>query len=348
MKKTLSVIIIFLTLSFFSCAQTKNDILFVAHWNLENLFDTADDPKTSDEEFTPNGQNQWTQERLDSKLYNLSRVIRSMNNDNGPDLLGVCEVEHQSLLDSMISKYLSDKLYGVAYLESPDGRGIDNGLIYNKQKISLLNVDGLKVDIVPDSQTRLILFATLLLDKKDTLYFFVNHWPSRRGGESESESRRISAAKALRETVDSLYNKNIKSKVIIVGDFNDEPTNVSITENLKAAPFFCDSSNTSNLKEDLSTDLFNLSYASWERGEGSYFYHDDFNMLDQIITSKDLITGTSINYICHSFEVYKPDLLVTRSGKYKGAPFPTYGGSRYLGGYSDHFPVIAKFKISDL
>ena len=138
--KNICLLLIVLTLSSFACAQKNDDTLFVAHWNVENLFDTTDDPKTSDEEFLPSGAKEWNGERLDNKMYNLSRVIRSMNNDNGPDLFGVCEVEHQTLLDTMITKYLSDKFYKTAYLESMDGRGIDNGIIYDSQKFSLLKV----------------------------------------------------------------------------------------------------------------------------------------------------------------------------------------------------------------
>jgi len=343
--KNILLLFIVLTISNVGCAQQKNDTLFVAHWNLENLFDTINDPITEDEEFLPSGAKEWNDERLDKKMYNLSRVIRSMNNDNGLDLLGVCEVEHQSVLDTMISKYLSDNNLKVAYLESPDGRGIDNGIIYNTRKFSLLEIKGHRVDMGSGYETRLIIEGIFLFEKKDTIYFFVNHWPSRRGGEDESEIKRISAAKTLRSVVDSIMNKNISSNVIIVGDFNDEPTNISITEHLKAQPFFCDSLDYENLPEDFETDLFNLSYKAWFDGLGSYKYKDDFNMLDQIIISKELLLGEKIKYVCNSFEVYKPDLMITRTGKFQGAPFPTYGGSRYLGGYSDHYPVTAKFLI---
>jgi predicted extracellular nuclease len=340
-----NILLLIFSFSVISCAQVKNDTLYVAHWNLENLFDTVDDPKTADEEFLPTGSKEWTPERLDKKLYNLARVIRKMNGGKGPDLLGVCEVEHEAILDKMLNKYLADKSYSVAYLESPDGRGIDNGLIYNYIKLKLIDLKGLHIDLNSEGETRLILFATLVLDKKDTLNCFVNHWPSRRGGDSESEWRRVKAAQTLRKTIDKLLDENSKSKIIIIGDFNDEPTNISVLENLKAAPFCCDSLNVNELIEDTKTDLFNLSYKSWSDGNGSYFYKDDFNMIDQIMVSKNLIIGMDLNYICNSFEVYKPDLMVTRSGKYKGAPFPTYGGSRYLDGYSDHYPVIAKFKL---
>ncbi len=341
--KKLYILFILLVITNVTCAQHSNDTLFVAHWNIENLFDTVDDTDKNDSEFLPSGKKEWTDERLDKKLYNLSRVIRSMNNDNGPDLLGICEVEHQSLLDSMISKYLSDKSLKTVHLESPDGRGIDNAIIYNTQRFSLLDTKGLTVDIGEGHNTRLILEGKFLLEKKDTIYFFVNHWPSRIGGVSQSEPRRIKAAETLRQEAESIFSINSKSKIIIVGDFNDEPTNISITEYLKAQPFFCDSVNTENLQEDLQADLFNLSYKAWFDGLGSYKYQDNFNMLDQIIISKNLLIEDDLKYICNSFEVYKPYMMVTHSGKFEGAPFPTYGGSRYLGGYSDHFPVTAKF-----
>ncbi|MBK7630041.1 MAG: hypothetical protein IPJ23_04940 [Ignavibacteriales bacterium] len=344
--KNLYLLFIVISISNIGCAQQNNDTLFVAHWNLENLFDAIDDPQTEDEEFLPTGSKEWTDERLDKKLYNLSRVIRSMNNDNGPDLLGVCEVEHQFLLDSMATKFLSDKYYKTTYLESPDGRGIDNGIIYNSKRLKLLDTKGLTVEMGEGYNTRLILEGIFLFEKTDTIYFFVNHWPSRRGGEQESEPKRIRAAKRLRIEVESILSLNGKNKIIIVGDFNDEPTNISITENLKAQPFFCDSLDHENLPEDLGTDLFNLSYKAWFDGMGSYKYQDNFNMLDQIIISEGLLLEDDLKYICNSFEVYKPYLMLTRAGKFQGAPFPTYGGSRYLGGYSDHFPVIAKFLIN--
>ena len=344
--KNICVLLIVLTLTSFACAQKNDDTLFVGHWNVENLFDTIDDPKTSDEEFLPSGDKEWNDERLDKKLYNLSRVIRSINNDNGPDLLGVCEVEHQTLLDTMITKYLSDKYYKTAYLESLDGRGIDNGIIYNSKRFSLLDIKGHRVDVGGEYDTRYVLEGIFLFEKTDTIYFFVNHWPSRRGGENVSEPKRINAAKTLRSVVDTILSKNSKSNIIIVGDFNDEPTNISITEYLKAQPFFCDSLDNENLPEDFGTDLFNLSYKAWFDGLGSFKYKDDFNMLDQIIISKELLLEERIKYVCNSFEVFKPYLMVTRTGKFQRAPFPTYGGSRYLGGYSDHYPVTAKFLIN--
>ncbi len=344
MKKSLIkfslLFILFYSLSF---AQTI-DTLTVAFWNQENLFDTIDDPDKRDEQFLPDGDREWTEDRLDIKLYHHARVIRSMNDNRGPDILGVCEVEHQSLLDSLLSKYLKDKPYKVAYLEAPDKRGIDNGLIYNAEKFKLLDVEGDTVHLEGNWPTRLVLKVTLLYKGKDTLYVFVNHWPSRSRGQEKSEPNRISAAQTLRNAVDEIFSKNPGAKIIIIGDFNDEPVNASILNTLRAHPFNCD---TVKAGEEFETggELFNTSYTAFENGLGTYKYRDDWNMLDQVIISGSLLTDSGFHYICNSFEVYKPYFIVTHSGKYKGAPFPTFGGRRYLGGYSDHFPVMAKFII---
>ena len=338
MKKLAILFLILFSAINFTISQEK-DTITIASWNLENLFDTIDDTNKNDEEFLPSGSKEWTIDRLDTKLYNLSRIIRSMNNFKGPDILGVCEVEHQSLLDSLVVKFFHDKNYKVAYKESPDERGIDNGLIYNADLFSLASVEGDTIKLDDGYPTRLVLNVNLVTKGKDTLHVYVNHWPSRRGGEQESEKNRIKAAQVLKHSVKNNFENYYKSKIIILGDFNDEPNNNSILKELEAIPFYCDSSNYIESHKQ----LYNLSYPAFAEGLGSYKYRDDWNMLDQVIISGGLIDSKSIHYVCNSFEVYKPLIMVTRSGKYEGTPFPTYGGSRYLGGYSDHFPVMTKF-----
>ncbi|MFC2119623.1 endonuclease/exonuclease/phosphatase family protein [Bacteroidota bacterium] len=322
--------------------QSKDDTLFIAFWNLENLFDTIDDTEKNDEQFLPGGDKEWTDERLDIKLNHIARVIRSMNNSNGPDLLGVCEVEHKSMLDSLIARYLNDINYKIAYIESPDERGIDNGLIYNSSVFELLSVEGDIVHLKDDWPTRPIVNVKLIYDSGDTISVYINHWPSRSGGKEKSEPNRIAAASTLRKSVDEDFNLNPRAKIIVFGDFNDEPTNISVLETLNANPFKCDSIEAENMF-NTERELFNTSYQAYEDGLGTYKYRDDWNMLDQIIISGDLITNPEFYYICNSFNIYKPYFMVTHSGKYKGTAFPTYGGKRYLGGYSDHFPVTAKF-----
>ena len=322
----------------------KNDTLFVASWNLENLFDTVNDSLKEDEEFLPGSVKDWTKDRLDKKLYNLARVIHTMNNNRGPDLLGVVEVEHQALLDRMDSEFLEDMNYSTAYLESPDNRGIDNGLIYRNSIFKVLSVIGDTITLPDKYPTRLILNVNLLNRHNDTIHVFVNHWPSRRGGENESEINRITAAEVLKENVDRILRENPGANILILGDFNDEPTNTSILNTLKAEPVLCDSI-PGKFPEDTGGKLYDLAYKLYNEGLGTYKYRNDWNMLDQIIISGELLTGDEIHYICDSFDIYKPDFIVESSGKYAGSPFPTYGGNRYLGGYSDHFPVTARFVL---
>ncbi len=343
MKKLISILIFILTL-FSNLSAQEDDTLYVAFWNLQNLFDTIDDPIKDDEEFLPDGEMEWTEERLDKKIYNLARVIRMMNNENGPDLLGICEVENENVINMMVNKYLNDLDYTTAYIESPDNRGIDNGLIYRAEAFNLLNVQADTVHLSDGYPTRLIFGVNLLDEFNKPVTVFVNHWPSRRGGWKESEPNRLKAADKLREAVDRIFKIDPEAKIFILGDFNDDPVNVSLLENLRAHPIICDSIST-EFEVKWEGELFNLSYQSYEDGLGTYKYKETWNMLDQIIVSGSLITDDNFYYVCDSFEVHKPIYMVTQSGDYKGTPFPTFGGRKHLGGYSDHFPVTAKFVL---
>jgi len=343
MKKLFITIVILFVPALVTC-QSQTDTVYIAFWNLENLFDISNNPEINDEDFLPEGEMQWTDDRLDKKMFNLSRIIRMMNNGKGPDILGVCEVENQAVLDSMLTKFLPDLHYKTAYLESPDNRGIDNGLIFKAEKFKLLNVQADTVYLSDGWPTRLIFGANLLSNENKKITVFVNHWPSRSGGQLESEANRVTAAQTLRNSVDRIFQTDSIANIFIIGDFNDDPVDVSVLETLVAHPVKCDSLNL-DYEIESGNELYNLSYEAYEKGEGSYKYRDTWNMLDQIIVSESIVIGNDFNYICNSFQVFKPELIVTRSGQYEGTPFPTYGGRRYLGGYSDHFPVTAKFKI---
>jgi len=326
-----------------SSSAQKFDTLVVAFYNQENLFNAVDDPENDDAEFLPSAKKEWTEERYEKKLFNMARVIRSMNDNSGPDIIGFCEVENQGVLEAMVAKHLSDLKYQIVYKESPDNRGIDVGLIFKKDKFTFLSMKSDTV-ILPDRYpTRSILSANLVTKSKDTLHLFVNHWPSRRGGAEASEKNRVAAAQTLRQSVDGYYKNSGKANIIIMGDFNDEPTDISIKETLNAQPISC--SEIQKVSKNNTNTLYNLAYTKKMNGEGSYKYQSEWDMIDQIMVSKNLLKNKSLHLICGSFEIYKPDFIVTHSGKYEGAPFPTYGGTRYLGGYSDHFPVLAKFLI---
>lgn len=173
--KKLFIVFIFIIASIPVTCQQQNDTLFIAFWNTQNLFDTVDDPQINDEEFLPNGEIEWTEDRLDKKMYNLSRIIRMMNDERGPDILGVCEVENQEVLALMVAKYLSDLNYQIAYLESPDNRGIDNGLIFKSDKFTLLNLQADTVHLSDGWPTRLIFGVNLLTNENEKISVFVNH-----------------------------------------------------------------------------------------------------------------------------------------------------------------------------
>ncbi|MBZ0178205.1 MAG: hypothetical protein K8F36_02855 [Melioribacteraceae bacterium] len=337
--KKISFISLFLILvvSIYPQEAVVADSFYLASWNLENLFDTEDDPAIDDEEFLPSSRRQWNEHKLSQKIENLKKVIEFMNNQNGPDVLGVQEVENFEILERLKNRLDVD--YGIAYAESPDNRGIDNGLLYNKEKFEYVSHQGLDVRLPDDWPTRLILEVQLKHISGEEFFIFVNHWPSRSGGFERSEPNRIAAAQTLKNRVDELLLTDENTNIIILGDLNDEPNNVSVVEELEAADLFCGE------ELDRSFKLFNLATEVFLRGEGTYLYRGDWNMLDQVIVSRGLLDSKNFDFVCGSFEIIKPEFIVTKEGNYKGASIPTFGGRSYLGGYSDHFSVGAKFKI---
>lgn len=344
MKK--NIIIIFLLL-FSSCRADvipSTDTLFVAFWNIENLFDTKDDPLTQDEEFLPDGEKAWTDERLDKKMYNLARALKFMNDSKAADVIGFAECENKKVLETFVSRYLKWRNYKIIYAESPDERGIDCGFLYDSDKFSFVKSNSYEIKKLNHSPTRLILEIELKARNNENIVFFVNHWPSRRDGASESEYKRIEAAKVLKSAVNKLFEKNENEKIIIMGDFNDEPSDESILTSLGAEPLKCELIGNQSEKT-AGGKLYNSSYHLYEKGMGTISYRGGWNMFDQIIISSGLLNKQGMTFLCGSFSIFDNDLVATRSGKYEGTPFPTYAGKRYLGGYSDHFAVTAKFLI---
>ncbi len=328
------LIIILLPLTV-SCQVKENvDSFYVANWNIENLFDTSDDPQINDSEFLPESNKQWTEDKLDRKINNLAKVINFMNNGCGPDILGFQEIENINVLKMLIYKF-QDRDYIIVHRDSPDARGIDVALIYDRNVFDIYSVDTVFVELPTNYKTRFILHVGLIHKASNSLInFFVNHWPSRRGGEVKSERNRFAAASTLRKHIDSLFSVN-ENKIIIMGDFNDEPNNESINKVLDARKLDC-----SETKNNL---LINTSFSKFENGEGSYRYGSNWNMLDQIIISSNFILDKKLKYDCESFEVIKPDFIIAKEGEKRGTILPTYSGNKYYCGYSDHFPVGAKF-----
>jgi predicted extracellular nuclease len=317
--------------------EINSSSFYVANWNVENLFDTMDDPNKFDESFTPNGDKNWTEDKLNQKLENLAKVISQMNNGRGPDILGLEEVENESVLNSLLNKISLKKNYRIIHEESPDKRGIDNAIIYNSDLFTLKHSDAIEVKLKNDKTTRDILYSLLEVNDQQ-LHIFVNHWSSRRGGLKKTEGLRKLAAETLLNKVEGFNDLN-NANIIILGDFNDLPSNISISKILGARELNCSDKITD------SFSLFNLTYEEFQKGNGTYKYRDHWNMLDQIIISNSLVDKKGIDFKCESFEIFKPDYIIQQSGKYKGTSLPTYGGKNYLGGFSDHFSIGAEFYL---
>lgn len=318
----------------FSFPKKIQNYWIIGSYNIENLFDFQDSPDTEDNEFLPYHAKRWDKEKYERKLKNLSEIISEMHPEGkGPDILGLIEVENKVVLQDLIA---TDKLkplnYEIVHYDSPDKRGIDVALIFKTESIKLLNSKNIPIIDETDTSfaTRDILHVELLLGKCDTLHCFVNHWPSKRGGE-ESEERRIHVAQVLRGYLDELYKKLPTAKVVIMGDFNDAPSEWSLTETLKAKREIADL--------QAPGDLWNAMSPYLGHNIGTHFYKHQWSILDQFIVSKSLIENKKgARY--HQAVIFNPEKIREQEGPYKGAPLRTYVGTKYMGGYSDHFPIL--------
>ncbi|NJO88701.1 MAG: hypothetical protein HC831_06850 [Chloroflexia bacterium] len=248
--------------SFYLClgySQTIDDLvskeryLRIMFYNTENLFDTENDSLTTDEEFLPNGPKFWTSNKYYTKLNQIATTIVSIGGWTSPEIIGLCEVENRKVLDDLCKKTgLKNLNYRIIHKESPDNRGIDVALLYQKDSFKPLGYKAIQVTFPfsPGSTTRDILYVKGLTKNEDTLHLFVNHWPSRWGGQLESESRRMEAAKTLKTQTDSIFNNYQNAKIVIIGDFNDYPDNKSIKQILKAS---------NNFENFVNYELYNLS-----------------------------------------------------------------------------------------
>lgn len=325
---------------FVHAQSNHNHIMF---YNVENLFDTIDDPLINDAEFLPQGRYQWSGERYLQKLDRLGQVISGDGKGSFPVVVGLCEIENRQVLEALVgSVRLEAADYAIAHYESPDERGIDVALLYQPAKFRVLTTRPLSVRLPYDLdfRTRDILYVQGVMDS-DTLHFYVNHWPSRRGGMEASEPKRMQAAKVLRTHIDSLSQHFPDAKVIIMGDLNDEPNNRSVGEVLQAiAP-------GSACSGARPICLFNLSMTIAE-GEGTYYYWRDkkWNILDHMIVSASLLDSTAYLQIQpQNFAVVgAPWMLKEEDGRM--IPFSSFA-KNYEGGYSDHLPVSIGFTYNE-
>ncbi len=309
----------------------------VMFYNVENLFDTLNDASTADGEFTPDGSKHWTGYRYQQKLNSLYKVIIAAGGYHPPEIIGLCEVENKKVLIDLVEKTpLSKFKYQIVHEESPDHRGIDVAMLYLPKKIKVINHQAIPVHIASADNytTRDILHVTCRVKKEDTVHIFINHWPSRRGGLQASEPRRITAAETLKKAVWNVNKDNKNAKIIITGDFNDEPNNKSISKTLNAQQCAIPAT---------PEQLYNLSLTiSNKKQSGTYKYRQQWNMLDQFIVSGALLNSNNkLKTGCRRVQVFRTDFLLQEDQRYPGYyPKRTYLGPRYKGGFSDHLPVL--------
>jgi predicted extracellular nuclease len=333
------IILLLIALSFLSCDEQEISSGSIAFYNVENLFDTKDDPNKYDEQYTPTSDRRWDDKKYETKLSNLAKVISQIADNKAPTFLGLCEIENRAVLEDLVDDpQISANDYGIAHIESPDERGIDVAFLYKKSVFTLKKTKAYQPDLSSyDDKTRDILYVKGKLTNGEILHFMINHWPSRGEGRKKSEPKRVSAAETLASIKTEIFEDNPDAKIIVMGDFNDEPSNKSISEILNVA---CE------IDDVEDNQLFNAFCKLENADKGSYKYRSYWDMLDQIMISKSMISDTSgIHFIPNSAAIKAEDWMI-QTGKYEGFPLRSYGGKNYLGGYSDHFPVYVELKGS--
>ncbi|MCB0517584.1 MAG: hypothetical protein H6577_23165 [Lewinellaceae bacterium] len=308
----------------------------VGFYNVENLFDTEDDPAVNDDEFTPGGKLQWTEERYKKKLEQLAKVVDGMAY---PALFGMAEVENAKVLEDFCEKTsLSKHRYQFVHFDSPDERGIDVALLYQKELFTVIGADTIAIHFPkevagedPNPATRDVLVVKGVLGKKDTLNVLVVHAPSRYGGEEQTQPERIYVAQQIKQKTVEIFRQNPNANILIMGDFNDEPDNKSIAETLAAKPI--------PLGTPMANTLFNCFLELDAIGEGTYNYRGNWNMLDQIIISTHLLAAKNSLHFSKA-SIFRQEWMMYNDDRNGPRPNRTYGGDRYFGGFSDHLPVM--------
>ena len=322
----------------FSCTSVKKSLrqeYTVVSYNVENLFDTVDDPKIPDEEFLPASEKKWDNEKYQKKLTDISEVISEVNQKELPEVVGLVEVENQTVLEDLINAgKLKGRNYAIIHEESPDYRGIDVALIYRKDAFKEIKHEVLPV-IFPDDpefKTRDILHVTGKMRNK-IVHIFVNHWPSRIGGDEKTEPKRVLAASVLKKRVDQILVEDPKARIIIMGDMNDEPANKSLKETLGAAA------------PGSGAPLVNLMMPDDVAGKGTYFYSGNWNMLDNLVVSEAVLKGKGMKVEGEKGNIFSNGWMIYTNKNGDKTPNRSYVGNKYVGGVSDHFPVYFKMIV---
>ena len=308
----------------------------VIFYNIENLFDTINDPATQDEEFLPSSKNQWNSKKYRTKLNHTAKVFAAMLDTVQPLVIGMCEVENRKVLEDLIAQPAMKKFnLGIVHHESPDERGIDVALLYNKDIVESVFDATLKVSLEDGDNTRDILYFKASVSEGADIWFFVNHWPSRRGEPKESDEKRMIASKTLKAKVDNIYLGDATARIIVMGDFNDNPSDASLQ-------------NVSRVQEKKSRTLpmVNLMQPLKDRGEFTLRYKDQRDIFDQLIVSVNLLDPKNHYYVRNSSAaIFSPRWLLYNHKTQGLIPNRTFANGHWVNGYSDHLPVYFDLEI---
>lgn len=313
----------------------------VVFYNLENLFDIYNDPETNDDEFTPEGVKQWNETKYAKKLANMERVLFDIAKIQReyPIVIGVSEIENRSVLEDLIAQpNLKGAHYRICHFDSPDARGVDVAFLYRADVFKLQGSENIKlvVEGLPDFRTRDLVTMWGEIEG-EPFYFLVSHWPSRLGGKEASQFKRDACARQIREIKDSLLAENPATKVVVMGDFNDDATDASLVEVMGAK---------GKIKELQRGDFFNPYFQMLRAGLGTLAYQDAWNLFDNICVTENLVNaeagtlrlvkGTGTKYWGN---IFSRSYMIQQEGQYKGYPLRTFVTNNFQNGFSDHFPV---------
>ncbi|WP_059025589.1 endonuclease/exonuclease/phosphatase family protein [Gabonibacter massiliensis] len=337
MHKIVAGVLILLSVLKTGYGQVKEERCRIVFYNVENLFDVKDDPNTSDDDFTPHGKRHWGKERYHSKIRHISEVLSATGEGELPVFIGLAEVENREVLEDLIGKtVLADGGYGIVHADSPDPRGIDVAFLYRKPYCQLLKACFFPVFLEGVGHTRDVLYCKGVIGKIDTLHFFVAHFPSMRGGESQSEWKRVRAAKVIRQRVDSIQAENPRAAIVIMGDLNGKANTIA----QKAMK-----TKNSDARKIKDKGLYNTGYYLLRENHGSYRYKGVWQTIDHLILSGVLLNGKFPLQASRHLTVGTFGFLFEEDKKYYGVkPKPTYRGPYYVGGYSDHLPIYIDLK----
>ena len=316
-------------------AKRSEAELRVMFYNVENMFDPAEDSTKADDEFQPDGMRGWSYNKLKHKQVNISKVILALGGWDPPELIGLCEVENRHVLNGLIyDTPLKNFGYKVIHYDSPDPRGIDVALLYRSDKFRVLSCKPVAIHFPFDTsaRTRDILFVKGIACKSDTINILVNHWPSKFGGAMITIPKRNYVASVVRALSDSILAVNHDANLLIIGDLNESPYEEGVSNVLGAKM------DSLILKPNDLYDMLGGAGLSWKKG--TIKFHEEWQAIDHMIVSQMLLSHTTP----HSLKIFDaPFLLQDDEAWFGKKPFRSYYGAKYIGGFSDHLPIYMDF-----